>query len=319
MVNFQDHDTLRHDMKDLQVNIHLKDETIKIPAEGGITLAKDQSVILPFNLDMEGALLKYATARLLMKLQDGQAEHYFFFAPQGMATEYLFDRQTVRGRHRFTPTAGYPSTFTVKTRQGKTVKVTTLTRRQALNALKVNGHLLITDATVLPREDGADLLSLGNNTVRYVLYPSKQGFREQTATVEAVTPQLEVRKAGPRRMSVDLSSLHAPHSSLLPPPSSSVHEYFLRIHYVGDVAMAFMKGQLVQDEFYHGEPWTIGLKRYYDDLKSDPLTFYFRPLRPNAPFLRDLPAGSVPDFKGKPVVSIRNVEVVPQYKISIRF
>ena len=83
--------------------------------------------------------------------------------------------------------------------------------------------------------------------------------------------------------------------------------------------MAFMKGQLVQDEFYHGQPWTIGLKRYYQDLQTDPLTFYFRPLRPNAPFLSDLPPGSLPDFKGKPVVTIGDVDVVPQYKISIRF
>ena len=78
--------------------------------------------------------------------------------------------------------------------------------------------------------------------------------------------------------------------------SPTVQEYFLRINNVGDVAMAFMKGQLVQDEFYHGEPWTIGLKRYYDALKTAPLTFYFRPLQWNAPFLRDLPKETIPDF-----------------------
>ena len=95
-------------------------------------------------------------------------------------------------------------------------------------------------------------------------------------------------------------------------------EFFLRIHYVGDVAMAFMKGQLVQDEFYHGEPWTIGLKRYANDLKTDPLTFYFRPLRKNAPFLGDLPKKAVPNFEHGPVVDIQNVEVIPEYKFNIK-
>ena len=98
------------------------------------------------------------------------------------------------------------------------------------------------------------------------------------------------------------------------------HEFMaLRVNYVGDVAMAFMKGQLVQDEFYHGEPWTIGLKRYYNDLKTDPLTFYFRPLQKNAPFLRDLPKQAVPDFSDGAVVEIRDVEVVPEYRLRVTF
>ena len=174
MVNFQDHDTLRHDMTDLQLKLNLKDEVLSIPANGTFTLPKDESVILPFNLDMNGALLKYATAQLLMKIDDNGVEHYFFFAPEGMATEYLFDKATVKGKALYKPMAGFKSTFALKTATGKTVRVTTLTRQQALNALKVNGRLLIADATVLPREDGADLLCLGRNTVDYIVYPSKR-------------------------------------------------------------------------------------------------------------------------------------------------
>ena len=310
MINFQDHDTLRHDMKDLQLKLNLQSRALRIPENGTFTLPKDQSVILPFNFEMQGAVLKYATAQLLMKIDDGGIDHYFFFAPTGMATEYVFDKTTVKGKNKFAPVAGFKPTFSVKTVSGKTIKVTTLTRQQALNALKVNGKLLIADATVLPTEDGADLLCLGKNTVEYIIYPSKQGFKPQTATVEAVTPTFDVKKAGPRRMSVSASALEA-----LP----QVQEYFLRINYVGDVAMAFMKGQLVQDEFYHGEPWTIGLKRYYDDLKTDPLTFYFRPLHWDAPFLRDLPKTAVPDFKDGPVVDIKSVDVIPEYKLNIKF
>jgi hypothetical protein len=265
------------------------------------------SMILPFNLDMDGKLLKYATAQLLMKIVDKGTPHYFFFAPEGVKPEFVF-----AGGKTFRPVPGFRSTFT-----HKGIKVTTLTRQQALNALKVNGRLLIADATVLPREDGADLLCLGKNTVNYVVYPSKQGFKEQTISVEPVNPQFEVKKAGPRRMSV---SVNTPLASWRGAGGeASVQEYFLRINYVGDVAMAFMKGQLVQDEFYHGEPWTIGLKRYYDDLKTDPLTFYFRPLKKDAPFLGDLPKEGVPDFKNGAVVDIKNVEVIPEYKFTIKF
>lgn len=315
MVNFQDHDTLRHDMTDLQLKLNLKDEVLSIPANGTFTLPKDESVILPFNLDMNGALLKYATAQLLMKIDDNSVEHYFFFAPEGMASEYLFDKATVKGKALYKPVAGFKSTFALKTATGKTVRVTTLTRQQALNALKVNGRLLIADATVLPREDGADLLCLGRNTVDYIVYPSRQGFKSQTATVEAITPQFDVKQAGPRRFSL---TAHLTVGGDLPSPTQ-VQEYFLRIHYVGDVAMAFMKGQLVQDEFYHGEPWTIGLKRYYNDLKTDPMTFYVRPLRADVPFLRDLPREAIPDFTNGPVVDIKKVEIIPEYRLHIKF
>jgi hypothetical protein len=315
MINFQDHDTLRHDMKDLQIKLRIKNEELRIPANGTFTLPKDESVILPFNFDMDGALLKYATAQLLMKLDDRGTEHYIFFAPEGMATEYLFDAATVKGKNTFKPVAGLRSTFSIKTKAGNTIKITTLTRQQALDAVKIDNHLLITSATVLPSEQGADLLCLGEHQVRYVLYPSAQGFKEQTAMVTPVAPQYEVKKAGPRRMSVRILDdlTHAASSN------NQVQEYFLRIHYVGDVAMAFMKGQLVQDEFYHGEPWTIGLRRYTTDLKSNPLTFYFRPLRADAPFLRDLPHNAIPDLSRGPVVDVQSVEVIPQYTMSIAF
>ena len=296
LVNFQDHDTLRHDQSGV-VRLNLKKEAISIP----ITLPKDVSMILPFNLDMDGNLLKYATAQPLMKISDKGTPHYFFFAPEGVKPEYVF-----AGGRTFRPVPSFKSTFTYKG-----IKVTTLTRQQALNALKVNGKLLIADATVLPREDGADLLCFGRNTVNYVVYPSKQGFKEQTISVESVTPQFEVKKAGPRRMSFN--------GQWIMDNVPQVQEYFLRVNYVGDVAMAFMKGQLVQDEFYHGEPWTIGLKRYYNDLKTDPMTFYFRPLQKNAPFLRDLPKEAVPDFSDGSVVEIRDVEVVPEYRLSVTF
>lgn len=150
MVNFQDHDTARIDQKDLQLRLKLDNETIQIPAKGSFTLPKDESVILPFNFLMEDALLKYATAQLLMKIDDNGKEHYFFFTPDGMNTEYVFDKATVRGKNQFAPIPGLKSTFSIRTKAGKEVKITTLTREQALNSCKIDGKLLITEATVLP-------------------------------------------------------------------------------------------------------------------------------------------------------------------------
>lgn len=54
------------------------------------------------------------------------------------------------------------------------------------------------------------------------------------------------------------------------------------------------------------------------DEKED-LSFYFRPLRSDAPFLIDLPKEAIPDFSKGAVCTINHVEVVPEYITTIKF
>ena len=309
MTNFQDHDTARIDQTDLQLELKMKDETLRIPATGTFTLKKDVSAILPFNLNMEGAILKYATAQLLTRIQDNGKEHYIFFTPEGLQPEFRFDKATLKsGKAIYTPVPGVKSTFQITTKQGKKVMVTTLTREQALNLVKLDNRILITKATVLPEEGRCTLLSLGENKMDYILYPSKQGWKQQTIEVEPVAPVMDWKKVGSRRMSVHVEQ----------PALPQVHEYFLRVHYTGDVAMAFINGYMVLDHFYYGAPWTIGLKRFRTDLDKHDLSFYIRPLRKDAPYLNDLPAHAIPDFNQKGAnCIIKNVELIPEYKAEL--
>lgn len=303
MVNFQDHDTARVDQKDLCLRLKFADETLRIPSQGTFTLPKDESLILPFNFQMEDALLKYATAQLLLKLDDKGTDHYFFFVPEGIHPEFVFDKTTVAGKHCYTPEAGLKSTFTVKTSGGKRFKVTTLTREQALNACKIDGKLLITSSMVLPEAGRVRLLNMGDPVFRYVEYSSAKGFKEQMKEVPSVQPEYTFRKVGSRRLAVRFSGKEYP----------QVNDYFLRLDYTGDVAMAFLKGELVLDHFYYGAPWQISLKRFQQELTDEELSFYVRPLRKNAPFLSDLPGEAVPDFSKGSVVRVDSVQVVPQY------
>lgn len=303
MVNFQDHDTARVDQKDLCLRLKFADETLRIPSQGTFTLPKDESLILPFNFQMEDALLKYATAQLLLKLDDRGTDHYFFFVPEGIQPEFVFDKTTVAGKYCYTPEAGLKSTFTVKTSGGKRFKVTTLTREQALNACKINGKLLITSSMVLPEAGRVRLLNMGDPVFRYVEYSSAKGFKEQMKEVPSVQPEYTFRKVGSRRLAVRFSGKEYP----------QVNDYFLRLDYTGDVAMAFLKGELVLDHFYYGAPWQISLKRFQQELTDEELSFYIRPLRKNAPFLSDLPGEAVPDFSKGSVVRVDSVQVVPQY------
>lgn len=303
MVNFQDHDTARVDQKDLCLRLKFANETLRIPSQGTFTLPKDESLILPFNFQMEDALLKYATAQLLLKLDDKGMDHYFFFVPEGIRPKFVFDKTTVAGKHCYTPEAGLKSTFMVKTSGGKRFKVTTLTREQALNACKVDGKLLITSSMVLPEAGRVRLLNMGDPVFRYVEYPSAKGFKEQMKEVPSVQPEYTFRKVGSRRLAVRFSGKEYP----------QVNDYFLQLDYTGDVAMAFLKGELVLDHFYYGAPWKISLKRFQQELTDEELSFYIRPLWKNAPFLSDLPGEAVPDFSKGSVARVDSVQVVPQY------
>ena len=306
MTNFQDHDTARFDQTDLQLKLKLKKQTLIIPSSKTFTLKKDQSVILPFNLSMEGALLKYSTTQLLAKVEEKNAVHYFFFAPEGLRTEYSFDKSTLSsGKEFYTPKPGLKSTFSITVKNGKTLKITTLTRQQALNTTKVNNHILITEATVLPEKEQCTLLSLGKTQISYALYTANKGWKEETIEVQPVDVKADWKKVGTRRMTVKIDQPDVP----------QVNDYFLRVNYVADVAMAFIGGYLVLDHYYYGIPWTIGLRRFKNELKNEYLSFYFRPLRKDAPFIGDLPVEAIPDFSQKDAdCLVRSVDVIPEYK-----
>ncbi|MGA8538050.1 MAG: beta-galactosidase [Terriglobales bacterium] len=100
---------------------------------------------------------------------------------------------------------------------------------------------------------------------------------------------------------------------------TGVEDVFLQIHYEGDVGRlyagaAWAGGGLVDDNFYNGEPWVIGLKRFAGRLDA-PLRLQVLPLRDDAPVYFD--AGYKPQFSGKQVAAVASVNAVPEYEIVI--
>ena len=289
VVNFQDHDDGRHTQR-ARVDVRLGGKTLSVP----VGIAKDEVAILPLNFRMGRATLSYATAQPLMRVGD----HYFFFAPEGMQPEFVF----ADGR-RFRPEAGFGSTF-----RHKGVSVTTLTRAQAEQALKVGDKVLFTDATAVPQDDGSVLLlNLADPTFRYTVF-SDGIFRPAEVSVPAVKPRFQAEKVGARRYTVRFDAA----------PGADVQEYFLRLAYTGDVAIGFLENRVVADNLWQGSPWLIGLNRFRDGMSREPLGFYFRPLRRGAAFLETLPQEVIPDLSCGPVLSVDAVEVIPQYRCVVR-
>ena len=76
----------------------------------------------------------------------------------------------------------------------------------------------------------------------------------------------------------------------------TTRDLLLRVRYVGDVARVYLDGRLLTDNFYNGNAFEIGLKRFSPEVYHKELLLKILPLRKDAPILLD--AEAKPDFAG---------------------
>jgi beta-galactosidase len=90
----------------------------------------------------------------------------------------------------------------------------------------------------------------------------------------------------------------------------------LCLHYVGDVARVMLNGQLITDDFYNGNAFDIGLRRYAPDILSGDLRIAILPLRKDAPiYMADQ---ARPHFgAADSAVSLDRVEIIPRYRLQL--
>lgn len=86
----------------------------------------------------------------------------------------------------------------------------------------------------------------------------------------------------------------------------------LRLHYVGDVARVTLNGRLLTDDFYNGNVFEVGLRRYAPEIQTGVLEVSILPLRQDAPiYMAD---GVRPELDGKNCVGrLDRVELAPRY------
>jgi beta-galactosidase len=90
----------------------------------------------------------------------------------------------------------------------------------------------------------------------------------------------------------------------------------LRLHYAGDVARVTLNSKLLTDDFYNGNVFEVGLRRYAPAILDGDLEVAILPLSEDAPIY--LAAAARPDFGGEPsVAKMERVELVPRYQVRI--
>jgi beta-galactosidase len=92
---------------------------------------------------------------------------------------------------------------------------------------------------------------------------------------------------------------------------------FLRITYVGDTARLYGGPRLLDDDFYKGTVWEVGLKRFAPDIIDTPLEVKILPLLKTAPVY--LPSAAWPNFGTDGALGkINQIEIVPEYEVNLQ-
>ncbi len=294
--NFQDHAALRDRAGDV-IELALPGETLRF---GPFGLKAGENAVLPFNLRVGGALLKTATAQPITTLTVRGERCAFFFAPDGMRPVFAFDAASVRsvsgcetealgGRLVCRPAVG--SAFMLTTATDVT-RVFVLSRADAMRfggLRTADGDVaVLADAGVLQDGDRA-LVELSDAPIRVLTYPpralrvigegvsvadaSEGDFAGVTLSAKrSARTQLTAQRVSAERYTVDVpTALLQGHKTAL-----------LRVEYAGDVAQAFLGGEMIGDNFCNGNPWELRLDCYAERLAREPLTLHIVPVKENA-------------------------------------
>ena len=97
-------------------------------------------------------------------------------------------------------------------------------------------------------------------------------------------------------------------------PMASLSDIFVRIHYAGDVARLSLDGRLLDDNFFNGSTWEIGLKRFLPDAFDKKLEVSVLPLPSTAPIYLDARAWQSMNTSGQ-TARIIGIEVLPEYEV----
>jgi beta-galactosidase len=102
------------------------------------------------------------------------------------------------------------------------------------------------------------------------------------------------------------------------PTAPSISEVLLRLDYQGDVARLYHGGSLLDDDFWNGTQWTVGL-RELDPSPHKQTSFELRilPLPSSFPMYLE-EAGKLHFDKAGQAESLINIQMIPQYQLTLQ-
>jgi len=180
------------DLADVQFQIGTATGPLKFP-EKPCTVSHDSYFIWPFNLEMAGAKLRYATAQPLCIVPNSGETLYVFSSVDGIPPEYSFQAASVasiqadpsarmdiakcEGNYSVKiKEAGTSASFKLTATSGRKIRVLTLTRQQSYSVSRVlwggRVRLLLAPGQVMSEDPVVRLQNIDSNVIAFSIYPN---------------------------------------------------------------------------------------------------------------------------------------------------
>jgi hypothetical protein len=224
---------------------------------------------------------------------------------------------------------GTESVITLQSQEGNVVHCVTLTREQAEHAWKADvwrrERLILSSADVTWADDELNLCVTGQETISFSLFPAIDGGLEMDGkplpgkqdglftTYTLNVPRQEIPVSittlpdaadGARQWEIHVATDAMP----------ELNDIFLHIDFEGDVGQLFLGDTLVDDWFYDGRIWEVGLKRFADRLRTQPFRLCISPLLAEAGIYLE----TKPQYVHSRVCTLKSVIAIPQYQRNIQ-
>ncbi|MGD0829393.1 MAG: beta-galactosidase, partial [Terracidiphilus sp.] len=245
------------------------------------------------------------------------------------------------------PEPGKETVLRVIGKNGRKVRILLLSEAQAEQVWRIScggkDTLLLTAADVFAAEEGVHLRSVDPSLIAASIFlpEGKEGnssslWREWRGDVTArkidfqwsssreAQSRSQIRMAahvegrdGPMPQAPDEAEYAGAAAWRLTIPAQSMKglsDIFLRVRYAGDVARLSMDGRLLDDDFYNGRAWEIGMKRYLPESFGKKLEVSVLPLPQKAPIYLDARAWQAINAE-KQTAKVIAVELLPEYEV----
>lgn len=252
--------------------VDLPSGSLTIPSKA-TTIPADSFFHWPFNLELNGVKLIYATAQPIRRIQDADGGLTVVFAEvPGLNAEFAFDSATLQGMpgkdpllfSGITPHRGTAIRLAGTT--GKEVRIVLLGEADSLamaqtpcdNAIAFDDPPRIASVPVVLEilKNPGPLRDWKSKREDFLLPVSPAHNRFESAAVWRV------------KLPADLDMDSNP---------------ILRIHYTGDVARLTLNGRILNDDFYNGTVFEVGLRRYMPEIAAGDLRLEILPLQKDMP------------------------------------
>lgn len=280
----------------------------------------------------------------------GKIAPEFVFAANAVKSVKGASQTKQDGRVKLTPEAGCIVSITGT--DGKIARFVLLseTQAQTLTTVSIQGrqHLILSEAHVFESPEGGASFRQTAPDFKFAIYPylsdklstnlklksqKKYGdFQSYSASAPAVKLQAEVSVLRPAGKAPPLKTYGPRNTPVVPEPESfgasaswtvkvpetalnGVADVYLDMAYQGDVARLFSGPEMLDDEYFIGKTWRIGLKRYADKL-NQPLIVSIMPLREDSKVYFD--ASVKPTFEDGQVARIDKIELTPEYELTLK-